>query len=214
MAPCAPTQICPCCSTGVRTAVLAPISWWAAGGVPFPYTLRLPAGLIEGLLQAVTVQLVRMGFRSIVILNGHFGLENSIAVRRAALQCMQVTPATVMPVAEYEVLTDLGNRGDHAGIWESRRHLGDFSALGSQGRPGSGTRRRSGLDATPTPRNGPSKSGPTRRVEHRMTFSQNPWPRLLVQPGVGLQEGVEGGLAAHQSDHLLEQLQVVPEVGR
>mgnify|MGYP000910448211 CR=1 FL=1 len=28
-------------------AVLAPVSWWAVGGVPFPHTLKLPLALVE-----------------------------------------------------------------------------------------------------------------------------------------------------------------------
>jgi len=97
-------------------AVLAPPAWWAAGGVAFPYTLRLPGALTGPLLTAVLVGLAEMGFRAICVLNGHYGLENSIAVRRAALACEQ---ATVVPLADYELLTDLGATGDHAGVWET-----------------------------------------------------------------------------------------------
>jgi creatinine amidohydrolase len=97
-------------------AVLAPPAWWAAGGVPFPYTLTLPGSLTEPVLAAVLQGFAAMGFRAICILNGHYGLENSIAVRRAALACES---ATVVPLADYELLTDLGARGDHAGIWET-----------------------------------------------------------------------------------------------
>ncbi len=57
-----------------------------------------------------------MGFRAIALVNGHYGLENSIAVRRAALA---VESATVVPLADYELLTDLGAAGDHAGVWET-----------------------------------------------------------------------------------------------
>lgn len=100
-------------------AVLAPTSWWAAGGVPFPYTLRLSGDLIEKLLREVLVQFASMGFRTLVVLNGHYGLENSISVRRAAVDCMRGTASTVLPIAEYEVLLDLGATGDHAGVWET-----------------------------------------------------------------------------------------------
>jgi hypothetical protein len=57
-----------------------------------------------------------MGFRAICVVNGHYGLENSLAVRRAALAC---AAATVVPVADYELLTDLGATGDHAGVFET-----------------------------------------------------------------------------------------------
>ena len=97
-------------------AVLAPPAWWAAGGVSQPYTLRLPAALTEPVLTAVLDGFADMGFRAITVVNGHYGLENSIAVRRAALA---VTRATVVPLADYELLTDLGAKGDHAGVWET-----------------------------------------------------------------------------------------------
>jgi creatinine amidohydrolase len=97
-------------------AVLAPPAWWAAGGVPHPYTLRLRAAVTEPPLTATLQAFAEMGFRAICVVNGHYGLENSIAVRRAALA---VTAATVVPLADYELLTDLGATGDHAGVWES-----------------------------------------------------------------------------------------------
>ena len=97
-------------------AVLAPPAWWAAGGVPQPYTLRLPAAVTEPVLAAVLAAFGGMGFRAIVLVNGHYGLENSLAVRRAALACRE---ATVVPLADYELLTDLGATGDHAGVFET-----------------------------------------------------------------------------------------------
>jgi creatinine amidohydrolase len=97
-------------------AVLAPPAWWAAGGVAFPHTLRLSAALTEPVLAAVLDELAGIGFRAICLINGHYGLENSIAVRRAALACER---AAVVPLADYELLTDLGATGDHAGVWES-----------------------------------------------------------------------------------------------
>jgi creatinine amidohydrolase len=97
-------------------AVLAPPAWWAAGGVPQPYTLRLSASLTEPVLAAVLDSFAGMGFRAICVLNGHYGLENSLAVRRAALAC---SAATVVPLADYELLTDLGATGDHAGVFET-----------------------------------------------------------------------------------------------
>jgi creatinine amidohydrolase len=97
-------------------AVLAPPAWWAAGGVQQPHTLRLPAAVTEPVLTAVLEGFAAMGFRAIAVVNGHYGLENSIAVRRAALA---VTDATVVPLADYELLTDLGATGDHAGVWET-----------------------------------------------------------------------------------------------
>jgi creatinine amidohydrolase len=100
-------------------AVLAPTAWWAADGVPFPFTLRLEAGVVERVLGDALVQFAGMGFAAICIVNGHYGLANSRAVRAAALRCMEATDATALPIADYEALTDIGHRGDHAGVWET-----------------------------------------------------------------------------------------------
>src|SRR6478672_398907 len=102
-------------------AVLAPPAWWAAGGVPQPYTLRLPAEITEPPLAAVLEGFAAMGFEDILVVNGHYGLENSIAVRRAAIACS----ANTVPVADYELLTDLGAAGDHAGLFETALLLPD-----------------------------------------------------------------------------------------
>jgi creatinine amidohydrolase len=82
----------------------------------------LPASLTEPVLAAVLESFAAMGFRAICVLNGHYGLENSIAVRRAALTCVA---ATVVPLADYELLTDLGATGDHAGVFETALLLPD-----------------------------------------------------------------------------------------
>lgn len=108
------------CAVAERSgAVLGPTSWWAAGGVSFPYTLRLSVELVTTLMTEILVQFAAMGFRVLAVMNGHYGLENSVAVRRAAARCMRRTSATVLPVAEYEVLLGLGAEGDHAGVFET-----------------------------------------------------------------------------------------------
>ena len=77
-------------------AVLAPTAWWAAGGVAFPHTLRLDGALVEPLLREVLAQLAGFGFRAILVLNGHYGLENTLVVRRATLAVARGTDARVL----------------------------------------------------------------------------------------------------------------------
>lgn len=100
-------------------AVLAPVSYWAVGGVPFPYTLNMPASIIEPVLEAVFEQYSAMGFRVIVAFTGHFGIEQTISVKRAALAVMRRSEAAILPVAEYDLTSDIGYTGDHAGIGET-----------------------------------------------------------------------------------------------
>jgi len=98
--------------------VLLEASYWATGGVPYPYTLNLPLDLIESLYQAVFEQFGAMGFRVVVAFSGHFGLNQVLALKRASLEAMLRSPVTLLPVAEYDLVTDLYT-GDHAATGET-----------------------------------------------------------------------------------------------
>jgi creatinine amidohydrolase len=99
-------------------AVLAPTSYWAVGGVPYPYTLTLPIEVVEPVLAAVFAQFGEMGFAVIVGFTGHFGLEQTLAIKRAAVDLMRRSPVTVVPLTAYDLVTDL-YAGDHAGVGET-----------------------------------------------------------------------------------------------
>lgn len=99
--------------------VLCPVSYWAVGGVPYPYTLNLPADLIEPLYVAAFEQFGAMGFRVLVAFTGHFGLDQTLVIKRAALTVMRRSPVTILPLAEYDLTTDAGYKGDHAGTGEA-----------------------------------------------------------------------------------------------
>lgn len=100
-------------------AVLAPVSYWAASGVPYPYTLTLSGERIEPLLVEIFEQFGAMGFRVIVGFTGHFGLEQTLTLKRAALTVMRRSPVTILPVTPYDFTTDIGYKGDHAGTGET-----------------------------------------------------------------------------------------------
>jgi creatinine amidohydrolase len=100
-------------------AVVAPPTWLAAGGVTFPHTLKLSGALVEPLLTEAVVHFAEDGFRVVCLVNGHYGLENTLATKRAAANAMQRSAATVLAVADYELLIEEGARGDHAGEWET-----------------------------------------------------------------------------------------------
>jgi len=99
-------------------AVLAPTTWWAVGGVPYPWTLNLPATLIEPLLTALFEQFGAMGFRVIVAFTGHFGRDHTAALKRAACAAMDRSPVTILPLTPYELITEQYT-GDHAGPGEA-----------------------------------------------------------------------------------------------
>lgn len=99
-------------------AVLAPVSYWAAGGVAYPYTLKLSVDVIEPLLTAALTQFAEMGFRVITVYTGHFGIEQTLALKRAALTVMLSSPVSVLPLTAYDLVTDF-YKGDHAAAGET-----------------------------------------------------------------------------------------------
>lgn len=99
-------------------AVLAPVSYWAAGGVSYPYTLKLPVSVIEPLLMALFEQFAEMGFRVIVAFTGHFGIEQTLTLKRAAHAVMSRSPVSILPITTYDMIID-HYTGDHAGIGET-----------------------------------------------------------------------------------------------
>lgn len=100
-------------------AVLAPTSYWGAGGVPYPHTLKLPGAIIEPLLVEAFGQFGTLGFRVIVAFTGHFGLEQTLTLKRSGLTVMQRTSLTVLPLTEYDLTVDIGYVGDHASVGET-----------------------------------------------------------------------------------------------
>jgi hypothetical protein len=98
--------------------VLAPPSYVAVGGVPYPYTLTLPIEVVEPLLLAQYEQLGEMGFAVITVFAGHFGLDHTLSIKRAAVHVMRRSPVTILPVTEYDLVAERYG-GDHAGIGET-----------------------------------------------------------------------------------------------
>jgi hypothetical protein len=87
--------------------------------VPFPHTLRFDLELIETLMVRVFEQMALLGFRVVLALTGHYGLEQTLAIKRAALRVMRVNPTTIWAAGDFEAVIDLGYLGDHAAKWET-----------------------------------------------------------------------------------------------
>ena len=92
----------------------------AHGG--FPLTLEFKRETVMQLLTEYLEQLADIGFRLVVVLSGHYGPPHIAALVEAAnlftiWQTERDTRVWVLP--EYELVTDLGYRGDHAAKWET-----------------------------------------------------------------------------------------------
>ncbi len=100
-------------------AVLGPLTPWAVGGVPYPHTIRFDLSLIETLMTSIFEQMSLLGFQTVLALTGHFGLEQTLAIKRAAFAVMRRSSLTIWAGGEFEPVAGLGYVGDHAAKWET-----------------------------------------------------------------------------------------------
>jgi creatinine amidohydrolase len=103
----------------ITGGVVVPPTFWAIGGMPQPWTTRFDEGLISQLFYGIFEQLSQVGFKVIVAVTGHYGIEQVLTLKREALKFMQKSNVIIFPIAEYEVTADKGYRGDHAAKWET-----------------------------------------------------------------------------------------------
>lgn len=100
--------------------VVVPPTYWAIGGVPFPYTTRIEPEIVERLFVSILEQLGQIGCRGAVVLACHYGIDHYTALKRAALHVMHRSSLTVWALPEFELTVDMGfHGGDHAGAWET-----------------------------------------------------------------------------------------------
>ncbi len=100
-------------------ALLAPLSYAATGGVPFPYTQHLPLNIIEDLYVAQWSAFAQMGIQILVCFSGHFPLLQTLCLKRAAVRVMNEQPITIWPIVEYDLSTDIDFFSDHAAYGET-----------------------------------------------------------------------------------------------
>lgn len=88
----------------------------------FPLTLEFKRETVMQLLTEYLEQLSDIGFKLVVVLSGHYGPPHIAALVEAAnlftiWQTERQTRVWIIP--EYDLVTDLGYRGDHAAKWET-----------------------------------------------------------------------------------------------
>ena len=99
--------------------IVVPPTYWAIGGMPQPWTTRFNEELIGQLFCNIFEQLSQVGFKVIIAVTGHYGMEQMLTLKQEAIKIMRKNNTTIFPIAEYEVATDKGYRGDHAAKWET-----------------------------------------------------------------------------------------------
>jgi creatinine amidohydrolase len=101
--------------------VLVPTLYWGTGGghLDYPTTIMVRREVLDALLDDVLAGLVKVGFRAIVLLTGHYPREQVEAVKEAAARLLQAHPhVRIWAGPEYEAFPQ-EYRGDHAARWET-----------------------------------------------------------------------------------------------
>ncbi len=132
--------------------LVAPPLYGGVGGLNQPHTFVIEpeddvfSNLLRPWLERLCREAVRQGFRSLVILTGHYGAAQQIVIREAAVRMMRVLGVPVLGTPEYFLALDVKYFGDHAAWGETSLMLYldppsvDLSQLGNEPHQGVGGR--------------------------------------------------------------------------
>lgn len=105
--------------------IVLPALYGGVGGVEEPYTVVMEpeptfsSHLLEPWLRAILAELKRIGFRAAIVLTGHYGASQQMAVRETAVRESQRLAIPVLGTPEYFLAMDAGYMGDHGGRFET-----------------------------------------------------------------------------------------------
>lgn len=108
--------------------VVAPPVYGGMGGLNEPFTFiqetdgnesNFRSTLVRPWLERLCEEAVRQGFRAILMITGHYGAEQQIIVREAAVRMTRILGRPVLGTPEYFLALDEGYTGDHAAFFET-----------------------------------------------------------------------------------------------
>lgn len=129
-----------------------PALYGGVGGLDQPHTFifdpenGLESRLVRMWLEKLIGEGARNGFKAIIVLTGHYGAAQQIAVRETAVRMSKVLGIPVLGTPEYFLALDKEYYGDHAAFFETSimMHLFpgtvDLSQLGEEPHQGVGGR--------------------------------------------------------------------------
>lgn len=115
--------------------VLLPTTWWPITTLPHRFSLSIPSGVIQALWDSMFAELVRAGFRLIIVLSGHYAQGHELVLMDAAEHAIAVHGVPILAVPPLALVDE--EMLDHAGHWETalllalRPHLVNLDALSS-----------------------------------------------------------------------------------
>jgi creatinine amidohydrolase len=105
--------------------VVAPPLFGGVGGLNEPHTFVMEpedsvfSTLLRPWLEQLCREMVRNGYRAILVLTGHYGAAQQIVVRETAVRMSRALGVPVLGTPEYILALDVGYGGDHAAWGET-----------------------------------------------------------------------------------------------
>ncbi len=102
--------------------VVVPPLFGGVGGMNEPHTFVMEpedsvfSNLLRPWLEQLCREMVRDGFRAVIILTGHYGAAQQIVVRETSVRMSRALGVPVLGTPEYILALDMGYTGDH-GAW-------------------------------------------------------------------------------------------------
>lgn len=119
--------------------VMPPFYVGAPGFCSYQGTMTYKPSTVAQVFTETFEQLIKVGFKVMVAIGGHYGRPQQESLERAASVFAGRDDVAVWVLNEADVINDIGIFGDHAGPWETSMGIelcGDFVDL-SRFRPGS-----------------------------------------------------------------------------
>ena len=117
--------LCVAAAHAAGGGVVHPPVYGGMGGLDKPATVVMEPEmswentLLRPWLEQLLTEFHRQGFRSVIMLTGHYGHNQQIVVRETAARMSERLQMPILGTAEYWLALDEGYGGDHAGIGET-----------------------------------------------------------------------------------------------
>ncbi|MHC4874717.1 MAG: creatininase family protein [Planctomycetota bacterium] len=99
--------------------VLPPFYVGAPGYTSFAGTLTYRPETVTQVFIETFDQLIKVGFKVIVAIGGHYGPPQESSLRTAGAKFKDLNNVKIWILNEADVVNDVGIYGDHAGVWET-----------------------------------------------------------------------------------------------
>jgi creatinine amidohydrolase len=113
----------------VAGGVVLPPNYCSILGMRFPWTFRQSPAVFARNYFGILVSLKKYGFKSIIILTGHYPPEQGLALMMLSETFSALYRAPVVAIPEFAMAEGSGYAGDHAAVWETSLMMELFPEL-------------------------------------------------------------------------------------